>query len=479
MVFNQNIELGTLDDSDILLESMFGKETYLYKKKWAYTFCFIGEADRRIPDIMKNKMFKDYSCVLKGELSHDNIVNFPLFVFYLYSFQFVHNFKNNEKIITIPKKNVCAIITNGKDSEGRNYFLNELEKRVSIDYAGNYKNNVKRIEPAHCTKEFNEYVSQYKIIFSMENSKNKEYITEKILHGYNCNNIPIYWGSDSVSKYFNEERFINVKGFDKTSINESIDKIEEVLNNDDKFLEMVNKPIYKDNYVPLTLTTIASDIQKVLQIKNTQVKKFITFGNKPYYNNVIRICEESKNMRCFNEIYGYTDKYLKNDTEFWKKHGDFIEKNTSGYGNKIWKPYLIKKEMDKSKENDIIFYCDAGFEVNEKGKHRLHEYVDMLNTSDSGMITFQLSHTEIDKDTLECLTNVIIIKKNNNSTNIINQWYETYLVNHETENENEQTILSVILNKMDTIKDTIKIKNEIYFSDRTICEEYPFLKIKI
>ena len=419
LVFNENIELGTLEDSDILLESMFGRETYLYKKKWRYTFCFIGEADRRVPEIMIDRLFKDYSCVLKGELSHDNIVNFPLFVFYLYSFGFVYDFKDKGSLLDKEslekkslKKDVCAIITNGRDSEGRNYFLDKLEKRVPVSYAGAYKNNVKKIEASHCTKEFVDYVSEYKMICSMENSKNKEYITEKILHGFASNNVPIYWGSDSICNYFNEERFIHVKVFDETSINAAIDKIEELLNNDDKFLEMIHKPIYKDNYVPLTLTSIASDIQRVLHIKNTQVKKFITFGNKPYYNNVVRICDESKNMRLFNEIYGYTDKFLKMDSEFWNKHGDFIEKNPQGYGNWLWKPYLIKRELEKSKENDIIFYCDASFKINEKGKRRLHEYIDMLNTSETGLITFQG-----DK--------VILVKKNKNSTTIINQWYET------------------------------------------------------
>lgn len=439
IVYNQPVELGTLDDSDILIESMFGNETFLYKKKWLYTFCFIGEADRRVPDIMRHKMFKDYSCVLKGELNNKNIINFPLFVFYKYSYQFVYTFKHKE-IVNIPKKDVCVIISNGGDSEGRNHFLNELEKRVSVDYAGNYKNNVKRIEAPHCTKEFNDYVSQYKIIFSMENSKNKEYITEKILHGFTANNVPIYWGSDSILNYFNGERFIHVKSFDHKEISKSIDKIVEILNDDDKFIDMVNKPIYNDNYVPLTLTNIAYDIQNLLKIKNTQVKKFITFGNEPYYKNVVRICNETKNMKIFNEIYGFTDKYLKSDEEFWNKHGNFIENNENGYGLWIWKPYLIKKELDKSKENDILIYCDSTCEINENGKRRLLEYIDMLNTSEEGIITFQ-------NEVFENLTNIIIIKKNNNSMNIINEW------NKVLEKDTEK-YLSILL-------ESIKLKNNI------------------
>jgi len=131
LVFNENVELGTLEDGDILLESIFGSESYLNKKKWRYTFCFIGESDRRTPIDVKNR-YHEYSCVLKAELSNHNIVNFPLFVFYNYSNHFVYDFKKNEKCLRIPKKDVCVIITNGVDSEGRNYFLDKLEKRVNV-----------------------------------------------------------------------------------------------------------------------------------------------------------------------------------------------------------------------------------------------------------------------------------------------------------------------------------------------------------
>jgi hypothetical protein len=125
----------------------------------------------------------------------------------------------------------------------------------------------------------------------------------------------------------------------------------------------------------------------------------------------------------------------------------------------------------------------------------------MLNTSESGIISFQLSHLEIlytknkvfetlgseKRDELQCLATVILIKKNKNSTSIINQWYENcenyILINDEIEKEDEkfienrhdQSILSVLVNKMDTIK----IKDETYFSDWKHGEEFPFLKKRL
>ena len=190
-VFNTNFEFGTIDNSDILFESNFGNNTLLYKKKWMYSFLHIGESDRRLSIFMNygllNPIIKDYSCVLRGksgnEPTAENVINFPLFLVYSYCYDFIYKFKTHNydtnrfnKIQTktftnIPKNNVCVIISNTNDQEGRNLFIEELNKKVHIDYAGNYKNNVKRLECHHCTHEFIDFVSKYKVIITMENSK--------------------------------------------------------------------------------------------------------------------------------------------------------------------------------------------------------------------------------------------------------------------------------------------------------------------
>ena len=214
-VFNTPVERGGLDDSEILFESVFGTTTLLSNKTWKYSFLFIGESDRRLPifitDGVHNPQLKEYSCVLKGKTDEwSNVVNFPLFVLYIYSFKF----KFSPYICSrIPPKNVCVIISNAYDDEGRTFFIDQLEKFVHIDYAGAYKNNVPRIEHSHSSPKFIEYLSNYKVIISMENSKNNNYITEKLINAFAANVIPVYWGADNVGDYFNEERFIHVKKF--------------------------------------------------------------------------------------------------------------------------------------------------------------------------------------------------------------------------------------------------------------------------
>jgi hypothetical protein len=518
-IFNVNTVLGTIEDSDILLESVFGDETLLYHKKWKYTFLFIGESDRRfwltMPKRTLTNTLKDYSCILKGEKDNNNIVNFPLFILYNYCFDFAHKFIKynyvvsdnndilNNRITFIPPKDVCVIISNGNDSEGRNYFCDKLEERVRIDYAGNYKNNVPRIEHSHCSPEFINFVSQYKVIISMENSKNKTYITEKILYGFAANTVPVYWGSDHIGEYFNEERFINVNSFDELEINKAIDKICLLLSDNEKYLEMVNKPIYPNNRIPLTMHNISNNIKKLLNIEHKSKTKFITFGGPSYYyNSVNRICEEARNIDVFDEITGFTDIDLKCDVSFWENHGNFIENNRRGYGYWLWKSYLIKQELDKLKENDFLIYCDAGCQINKNGKARLLEYIDLLNMNkdEFGLISFQLGYKELlytkqqifehflcdenSKKMIQSMAGVLIIRKNSHSVNIVDKWYEGcsnyHLINDElscedslfVENRHDQSILSILVNKYGSIK----LADETYFSPNwdTDGKEYPF-----
>jgi len=283
--FNTKIELSTLEDSEILFESVFGNTTLLYHKKWLYTILLIGESDRRLPLFMNDRLvqntLKDYSLILKGELNNNNIINLPLFVLYSYAFNFTANFvkfKDTSRFYNynknIPPKNVCVIVSS-TDSEGRELFFEKLEKRINIDYAGNYKNNVPKIDSVLCSVDFIKYVSQYKFIITMENSKNKTYITEKILHGFAANTIPVYWGSDYITDYFNEERFINVKSFNENEMNEAINKILSLINDNDKYLEIINKPIYKNNKIPFTLDDISNEIQQLLCLTTLEQKNYL------------------------------------------------------------------------------------------------------------------------------------------------------------------------------------------------------------
>jgi hypothetical protein len=315
LIFLSKIELcEDFTISDILLETIFDNKTYLFDKKWKYTFLYSGET-------RLNCYYKHYSCVLYGERNHDNIINVPLFVPNLYCSSLLDKFSVRSHKNRIPMKNICAIISNDGGKE-RNYILEQLEKVFQIDYLGSYKNNAPRIEEQYNSIEFINRLADYKFIVSMENSKGDTYITEKILHGFNSGSIPIYWGSEQVTTYFNNERFINVTNI--TNIECIKKQIEEIMNDDSKYLEMINKPIFKNNYFGRTIEEIAIDVRNLIKIKPVKLINKVYAISSHIFEPVRykRLCEMFTNMGLINDNVSFicpTYKQTITD-EIMKKH---------------------------------------------------------------------------------------------------------------------------------------------------------------
>lgn len=256
-VFKSDIYIGNIDDSDILFEfvMLINTTTKLNHKKWKYTFMMSGES-------YSNKYQNNYDCVLFGERNNKNIINLPLFIPYVYSNNFLNTLENQNKRLDFPKKDVVVFISNNKGLF-RNKFLENLEKKMHITYAGTYKNNIgKYFDKPYNSNEFKDFISQFKFVISMENSRQETYITEKIIHGMLSKTIPVYWGSKRVKDYFNKNRFIEVQ--DENDINNTIEKMHKIKNNENEWFKIVNQNVFSENKLKRTIDIIARDIRRML-----------------------------------------------------------------------------------------------------------------------------------------------------------------------------------------------------------------------
>ena len=198
----------------------------------------------------------------------------------------------------------------------------------------------------------------------------------------------------------------------------------------------------------------------------------MTFGNVKYAKQRIRLAQEAKQLDYFDRIYTFSPLDLQQDSVFWEKNKEFIEKNPRGYGYWIWKAYLIDRILNELNEGDMLVYCDAGCSINMKGKNRLLEYEQMVE--EHGFVCFQLAnprHTQGqftkaqifetlggDKDTPQIISGIIVMKKCPNSFRIISEWKLHSIpdllndcVGKEDstfiENRHDQSILSILVRK--------------------------------
>ena len=67
-------------------------------------------------------------------------------------------------------------------------------------------------------------------------------------------------------------------------------------------------------------------------------------------------------------------------SDFWNQHQHFINQNRRGFGYWIWKPYIIKKNMEEMNDGDVLLYLDCGCELVNKCKKELLNCMEIVKT---------------------------------------------------------------------------------------------------
>jgi len=168
---------------------------------------------------------------------------------------------------------------------------------------------------------------------------------------------------------------------------------------------------------------------------------FITYSNHIFEKAKNRLLNEANIFGHFTSLKGYTPEYIT--SKFKEEYKDILSMNRGG-GYWIWRFDVLKQEMEKLNKNDFLLYIDAGCQLNTKGKKRFTEYIDKLEKSDYGILSFQMdnqieknwttkeifnyydisSDSEIGK-TGQYLGGILLLKKNDHSLKFIDFMLET------------------------------------------------------
>lgn len=227
------------NNATILVESIFGKHSYVNYKKWRATILFTGESD-----YSNTKNVDQFDCVLGFEDTHGSYVKCPLFVVFLVTNPgILKEIETVDRDISIPPNHASIILSNGNHGKVRNDFFMKIRKEMIVFSGGKYENNVGLVVPgSYNSSEMVDFYRRGKFAITMENNDKPYYVTEKLVNGLRAGVIPIYWGTSHVTEFFNPRRFFHL------CPNPTKDDMDRMINTmkhmtDQQFIDIVKEPI--------------------------------------------------------------------------------------------------------------------------------------------------------------------------------------------------------------------------------------------
>lgn len=144
------------------------------------------------------------------------------------------------------------IASHDSENNVRGDFFLKLNQYKRVESAGSLYNNMPdgaRVNWLDSSKT--EFQRKCKFSLCFESTSHHGFITEKITDAFYADTIPVYYGSDTVTEIFNKDAFINCG--DYPSFDAVIEKIKELDQDDEKYLQMLRQPILVDPAYPKKL----------------------------------------------------------------------------------------------------------------------------------------------------------------------------------------------------------------------------------
>ena len=233
------------------------------------------------------------------------------------------------------------------------------------------------------------------------------------------------------------------------------------------------------------------------------MKYFISYGNDNFLNSKKRIKNEAEQSGFFDKVDIFSPEDLSK--EFIQTTFPYINHHRGG-GYWIWKIFFIKKYFDEMKEDDILVYADAGCIINKKGEKRMNEYIEMINNSEYGILSFDTNIPEKKytnekvmeffkvseqyKNSGQLMSTILFLRKCKHSTNLVNTYYDIAITNPSLfsdeynnykrtfdfiDHRHDQSIFSILRK----IKGSIVIPDETWSNDFSTLLHIPILATRL
>jgi hypothetical protein len=261
-VLAERFDVRLCDQPDFLVYSCGGDTHRLHS---GVKIFFSGESD------MPNFRECDYS-IASVKLDDPRHLQYPNYVHYGRPEQIIKKDDDAEKILAAKTK-FCSFVVAGynpRKNGNRVEFFQKLSKYKKVDSGGRKFNNIGGPIPPGSQAKI-DFLRPYKFNIAFENRSLLGYTTEKIFEPMIARCLPIYWGNPEINAEFNPRSFLNRADF--ASDEALIEKIIELDNDDEKYLEYLRQPYFHDDTPNLYFSRerILDFFEKIVSQKITPV----------------------------------------------------------------------------------------------------------------------------------------------------------------------------------------------------------------
>ena len=235
------------DNPDYLFVSCFNGFLDHFNYPNAIKIFYSGE------DISPDFNFFDYCIGYNDFLCGDRYLQFPVYLHHETLKEFnLSKISNNEANECIKKKDIfCNLIYKEDRFDNKRSLvfklLNQYKKVESFgELLNNQKNNM-TVSYINIEEKFS-VLRRSKFTIAADSVDLDDFVTEKIHHAILCNTIPIYIGTNKITKYYNKDRFINCNDFN--SLEEMVDYVIKIDKDDALYLKMITaEPLVDCDYI--------------------------------------------------------------------------------------------------------------------------------------------------------------------------------------------------------------------------------------
>jgi hypothetical protein len=149
--------------------------------------------------------------------------------------------------ILAQKSKFCSFVVSSqhpRKNKNRAEFYHRLSRYKRVDSGGRFLNNIGGSIPGGPGGKV-QFLRDCKFNIAFENASIPGYTTEKLFEALQARCIPIYWGSPRIQEEFNPKSFLNYLDF--PSEEALIQRIIELDQHDDQYLEMLRQPCFHNN----------------------------------------------------------------------------------------------------------------------------------------------------------------------------------------------------------------------------------------